>query len=89
MAVSFSICQHSSGGYLSALMWRVAIITYVGRVIDSTNQNPIKGAQIALDFEGVPPTVYTDNNWIYRFTLAFENEKVDGRLRVDATGYEK
>lgn len=64
-------------------------ITYVGRVIDSTNQNPIKGAQIALDFEGVPPTVYTDNNGIYRFTLAVENEKVDGRVRVDATGYEK
>ena len=64
-------------------------ITYVGRVIDSTNQNPVKGAQIALDFEGVPPTVYTDNNGFYRFTLSFSIEKVDVRVRVFAVGYEK
>lgn len=64
-------------------------IDYVGRVIDSVNLDPIKGAQVALDFRNVPPIVYTDNNGVYRFTLTLSSEQIDGRVRIEAVGYQK
>lgn len=66
-----------------------APIDYIGRVVDYVSQNPVKGAQVALDFQGVPPIVYTDDNGVYRFTLALSNEKIDGRIRIEIAGYEK
>ncbi len=60
---------------------------YVGRVIDIVNQQPIAGAKVTLDVQGVPPVVYTDSEGVYRFTLTTGLE-ISGQIRVDAEGYE-
>ncbi len=65
------------------------MIEYVGRVLDINTNEPIHNAKITLDFQGVPPIVYTDSEGIYRFTLSVGNNKIVGRIRVDADTYDK
>jgi len=60
---------------------------YVGRVIEINSQQPIVGAKITLDLQGVPPIVYTDSEGIYRFKVVVHSE-ITGRVRVDAEGYQ-
>src|SRR5688500_6211691 len=62
-------------------------IRYIGRVLDDTNQQPIAGAKVTLDFVGVPPVVYTDSEGVYRFNLSITSD-VSGIVRVDAPGYQ-
>jgi len=60
---------------------------YIGRVIDVDTRQPIAGAKITLDLEGVPPIVYSDSEGVYRFTVAIESN-ISGQIRVDAQGYQ-
>jgi hypothetical protein len=60
-------------------------IEYVGRVLDSTTETPVRGAKVALYFKGAPLIVYTDSEGIYRFTI--EGDKLAGQVKVEATGY--
>jgi formylglycine-generating enzyme required for sulfatase activity len=62
-------------------------IKYIGRVLDDTNQQPVAGAKVTLDFVGVPPVVYTDSEGVYRFDLSIASD-VSGIVRVDAPGYQ-
>jgi hypothetical protein len=62
-------------------------IEYLGRVIDINNQQPIPGAKITLDLEGVPPVVYADTEGVYQFQVVIHS-KVSGQVRVDAKGYQ-
>jgi hypothetical protein len=61
---------------------------YVGRVVDAKTYSAIRGAEVALDFQGAPPIVYTDSEGVYRFSLPFTGPTLDGRVRVDANGYQ-
>jgi hypothetical protein len=63
-------------------------ITYIGRVVDSTSQEPIVGARVSLDIEGAPSVVYTDSEGVYSVTLTVTTDSFAGNIRVDATGYE-
>lgn len=62
-------------------------LEYVGRVIDGASQQTIAGAKVSLDLEGVPPTVYTDSEGIYRFNVAIQSD-ISGQVRVDSQGYQ-
>ncbi len=62
-------------------------VQYLGRVLDVNTQQPIAGAKITLDLQGVPPIVYTDSEGVYQFKVALSVE-LNGRVRVDAPGYE-
>jgi formylglycine-generating enzyme required for sulfatase activity len=59
---------------------------YVGRVLNSISQQPIIGAKVSLDLQGVPSIAYTDSEGIYRFRLSITSD-VSGQIRVDAQGY--
>jgi hypothetical protein len=60
---------------------------YVGRVLDANTLQPIAGAKITLDLEGVPPIVYTDSEGVYRFKVQI-NSDISGQIRVDALDYQ-
>lgn len=60
---------------------------YVGRVIDIESQQPIAGAKITLDLQGVPPIVYTDSEGVYRFSVKLITD-ISGRVIVNAEGYQ-
>lgn len=62
-------------------------IEYVGRVIEMNSQQPIVGAKVTLDLQGVPPIVYTDSEGIYRFKVVIQ-ANISGQIRVDAQGYQ-
>lgn len=62
-------------------------IEYVGRVIDTSTQSPIGSAQVTLEFQGVPPVIYTDSEGTYRFSISMNDGSVAGRVRVKASGY--
>jgi hypothetical protein len=62
-------------------------IEYVGRVIDIHSQQPVFGAKVTLDLQGVPPVVYTDSEGIYRFKVEIQTD-ISGQIRVDAQGYQ-
>jgi hypothetical protein len=59
---------------------------YIGRVIDAASQAPIAGAKVSLDFQGVPPIVYTDSEGIFRFKLSLNTDS-SGTVRVEAPNY--
>lgn len=63
-------------------------VEYIGRVLDGSTEAPIRGAKVTFDFQGAPPIVYTDSEGIYRFTISIEGDKLAGRVRIEATGYE-
>jgi hypothetical protein len=42
--------------------------SYVGRVVDNKTFSAIRGAKVALDFQGAPPVVYTDSEGVFRWT---------------------
>ena len=63
-------------------------LEYVGRVVADNTGEPIQGAEVAFEFEGAPPVVYTDSEGIYRFTLSFKGDRLSGRVRVEADGFE-
>jgi hypothetical protein len=60
---------------------------YVGRVIDNDSRQPVVGAKVTLDLEGVPPIVFTDSEGVYRFEVTIDSE-ISGQVRVDAQGYQ-
>src|SRR6266498_4907588 len=60
---------------------------YIGRVIDASTLQPMAGAKITLDLEGVPPVVYTDSEGVYKFNVVIKSN-ISGQIRVDAKGYE-
>jgi hypothetical protein len=60
---------------------------YVGRIIDSNNQQPIAGAEVSLDLAGVPPVVYTDSQGVYKFNVSI-SAAISGQIRVNAPGYQ-
>lgn len=60
---------------------------YIGRVIDIITQQPIAGAKVTLDVQGVPPIVYTDSEGVYQFKLLI-NSAISGKIRVDAQRYQ-
>ena len=62
------------------------MVEYVGRVTDINTGKPIKGAEVTLDFEGVPPIVYTDSVGVYRFKVDIDGNTT-GRVRITASGY--
>ena len=67
----------------------VVQFTYVGRVVDQITEAPIRRAKVILEIQGAPPIVYTDSEGIYQFLLKLKsNEVVEGRIRVQASGYE-
>jgi formylglycine-generating enzyme required for sulfatase activity len=75
------------------LVWKPSLqsstsVEYIGRVLDAKTEAPIRSAQVTLDFRGAPPIVYTDSEGIYRFTISAEGDKLTGRVRIAATGYE-
>jgi len=61
--------------------------TYIGRIIDGSSQQPIVGAKVTLDLEGVPPIVFTDSEGIYRFEIEIDS-KISGQVKVEAQGYQ-
>jgi len=61
--------------------------TYVGRVKDAETGAPIKGAKITLDIKGIPPVVYTDSEGIYKCSIYYSGEKLEGRIHVKKEGY--
>jgi len=61
-------------------------IEYVGRVIDINSQQPIAGAKITLDLQGVPLIVFSDSEGVYRFKVPVTSRS-SGQIRVDAQGY--
>jgi hypothetical protein len=63
-------------------------IEYVGRVLDAETEAPIHAAKVTLDFQGAPPIVYTDSEGIYRFTVTIGSDRLAGRVRIEADGYE-
>lgn len=60
---------------------------YIGRVIDVNTQQAVVGAKIALDLEGVPPIVFTDNEGVYHFKVLISST-ITGRVTVEAEGYQ-
>ena len=66
---------------------RPAEIEYTGRVVNVDSQQPIAGAKVTLDLQGISKIVYTDSEGVYRFKVAIEST-VGGQVRVDAPGYQ-
>lgn len=62
-------------------------VEYLGQIIDANSSKAIAGAKVSLNFQGVPPIVYTDSEGVYRFKVAVESE-ISGQIRVEAEGYE-
>src|SRR5688572_8426670 len=62
---------------------------YVGRVLDSDTAAPIHGAEVSLDFQGIPYVVYTDSEGVYKFFLHFNGSSLDVRVIVGADGYDR
>lgn len=62
-------------------------IEYTGRVVDGITLESIPNAEISLEFQGVPPVVYTDSAGVFRFKIGAPGKKIDGRIRVEAGGY--
>lgn len=65
-----------------------AVQHYVGRVTDKKTEAPIRAAKISLEIEGAPPVSYTDSEGTYSFWLRRLLPGLDGRIRVDAEGYD-
>lgn len=62
---------------------------YIGRVLDGITQTPISNAKITLDLPGLIPQIsYTDSEGVYLFNLSLTDSQRNGRVRVDAEGYE-
>jgi hypothetical protein len=66
-----------------------AELTYAGRVLDTSSEQPIRKAKVTLEIRGAPPVVYTDSEGVYSFKLTIKSgETVEGRIRIVAEGYE-
>lgn len=74
----------------------IRLTEYIGRILDSNTLSLIRGAKVTLDlqgtqpiiFQGTSPTQYTDTDGCFRYLISIASDKVNGRVRVDATGYE-
>ena len=59
---------------------------YVGHVIGSDTEKPVRGAKVSLEFQDVPPVIYTDSEGVFRFPVP--KSDLPGRVKVEATGYQ-
>ena len=78
---------------LSSCTWAEATSTikpsrieYVGMVLDE-DQKKIEGAKIRLTFRGIPIVVYFDKEGVYKFLVDVEQDKLPGRVQIEADGY--
>ena len=60
---------------------------FIGRVIDSRDQQPIAGAKVTLELQGIPQIKHTDSEGIYRFKVSLKFP-INGQVWVDAQGYQ-
>lgn len=63
-------------------------IEYIGRVRDVETQLPVDAAKVTLEIQGAPPLIYTDSEGVYRFVVNSTTDILNGRIQVEAVGYE-
>ena len=61
-------------------------VEYIGRVIDSGNQQPVERAKVSLELGEIPLIAYTDSEGVFLFRVVSDLD-VSGQIRVEAQGY--